>query len=481
DVVRSVIRDKQDYGVFGVPSSPNLTLAENDERRRPGIDFSTEDGGVVAKRADGSDRERRKAEKKRRWELREKPRLVSNLDVRFVSEPADFDMTARGPAANEQVYEADAGRAEFVRDESAAPQGASSLSTVRREPHAAESVKPVAAPVIKPEVGVIVMCGEGDALGCIEAAGQGSAMVVVAGAGDCEALRDAGIDVVEVDGAGFSGGRARNAGYRRLKKIAPQVQFVQFVQAGERLDPEWFAYAANLMIRRPEVAALEGVVEFEMTGEESIFNRALGSHGLGDGEIQTTGPTAMFRTDAFEAAGGFRGDIIADETADLCIRLRRRGAHIWRSDEVMARCDEKRLNFQEWRALVRRAGYSYAAGAALHGGSPEKFCATEQARAVMWGAVFPSLVLISAVIGGAAVALLSIGVNPFVTALSIAAAGLLIYCLKIAASAAKAGILSPQSWSIGAVRTLGHFYECSGVARYWFGSKKSAQARKPIA
>lgn len=468
EIVRSVIRDKHDYGVFGVPSSPDLKLAESDERHR-------QRGGFANDELDDLNRAKaRDHEEPRRRTATEKPRLVSNLDVRFVSEPAEFDIASRASVVEAPVYEATVGRAEGARRDAMRVRSAdASPSSVKDAPPATEPQRAEA------EIGVIIVCAEGDASETINAIGAGRAIVAVAPDGALAALRDAGVETVEMEAAG--GGRARNAGYRRLKKIAPKIQFVQFVQAGQRLKPGWFADASSLMMRRPEVAALEGRVDLLPAGDRSVFNLALENRGATDGEIQATGPTAIFRTDAFEAAGGFRGDIIADETADLCIRLRRRGAHVWRSENVMAFCGEKRLSFADWRARARARGYFYAAGAALHGGPPERYCAMEQARAVMWGAVFPALVLIAAVIGGSAVALLSISVNPFVTALSVIGAGALIYWLKITAAAAKTGFFNPQSWIVSAVRALGHFYECAGVARYWFGSRKSAPSRKALA
>jgi len=472
EIIRSVIRDKHDYGVFGVPSSPDLKLAETDERHRQRGGFANDEMETPS-RPKTRDRE----EKKRRA-VSEKPRLVSNLDVRFAPEPADFELRARGRDVEPQTVDAPIGRAEGVSQDNVRSQafGANLGPSVDVSPVEAPPRK---KPIVEAEIGVIVVCGNGEAAETFQSVKSARAIVAVAPSEAANAIREAGVETVDIETMG--GGRARNAGYRRLKKIAPQIQFVQFVQAGQRLKPGWFADASNLMMRRPEVAALEGRVDLVPSDNRTMFNLALENRATADGEIQATGPTAIFRTDAFEAAGGFRGDIIADETADLCIRLRRRGAHVWRSESPMASCDEQRVSFAEWRARARARGYFFAAGAALHGGPPERYCATDQSRAVMWGAVFPVIVFVAAIIGGSAVALLSISVNPFITALSIIGAGALIYSLKIAASAAANGLFRPRSWIVSLVRSLGHFYECAGVARYWFGSRKTASSRKSVA
>jgi hypothetical protein len=306
-------------------------------------------------------------------------------------------------------------------------------------------------------------------------------VVAISGSPTAAAARDAGLELVEVDAAGFSGGRARNAGYRRLKKIAPQLKFVQFAEQGAVIDPRWFPAAARFMARRPEVAALEGRTIFKEQDGKAFFRRGVRAAEDEDGELQATGRTAFFRADAFEAAGGFRGDIIADETADLCIRLRRRGAHAWRSEQPMAVIHAGDASFAAWCARAVEDGYAYAAGAALHGGAPERYCAKEQARAVMWGAVFPAAMIICAIAGGIGMHLTLNGVNPFIFALSILAAGLLIYALKIAVGAASGGLFRASSWTASAAMTLRHFYEYVGVSRYWFSSRKGAAPRKAVA
>ncbi len=146
-----------------------------------------------------------------------------------------------------------------------------------------------------------------------------------------------------------------------------------FVDAGALIDPDWLEYAARFMARRPEVAALEGRTLHSAPPATALQRIVSAAQENTEGELQTTGANALFRADAFEAAGGFRGDIVADETADLCIRLRRRGAHVWRSDAAMILVEPQVLSFAEWRRKTRVDGYGYAAGAALHGGPPERF------------------------------------------------------------------------------------------------------------
>ena len=140
----------------------------------------------------------------------------------------------------------------------------------------------------------------------------------------------------------------------------------------------------------------------------------------------------------------------------------------------MALVETKPMSFADWRRRVGADGYAFAAGAALHGGPPERFRATEQARAVMWGGVMPALIALAAVAAGVGVQLFSLGGQPVVAALGVLAIGLFVYALKIAATAVGMGAFKPYSWIFGAASTLAHFYECGGVARYWFGQRKAA-------
>ncbi|OFX01866.1 MAG: hypothetical protein A3E78_17005 [Alphaproteobacteria bacterium RIFCSPHIGHO2_12_FULL_63_12] len=459
DTVGNVIRDKLDYGVFGLASSPELKLAEKDERRHS--------SGFIGDGAKARPAPVAVAAGQNFAAPVDAPRMVASVGMRYEAEPAP-------PVGGPSLYEAPSRAPASGADDA--------LVASRRAPAAvAPSGRDVASPQ-PDEIGVVIICADDGPAAALSPPPRGVATVVVAIAGSPAAAsaREARLELVEVDASGFSGGRARNAGYRRLKKISPQLKFVQFAEHDAKIDPDWYEAAARFMARRPEVAALEGLTSFEDKPGKDFYRREQLSRG-DDGELQATGPTALFRAEAFEAAGGFRGDILADETADLCIRLRRRGVHAWKSDQPMATIRSGDASFASWRARAVKDGYAYAAGAALHGGAPERYCAAEQARAVMWGAVFPVAVTLSALAGGGAMLAMSNGVNPVIFGLSILAAGALIYALKIAAGAARRGLFSASSWTAAAAATLRHFYEYAGVSRYWFSARKSAEPRKALA
>ena len=252
------------------------------------------------------------------------------------------------------------------------------------------------------------------------------------------------------------------------------LKLVQFIASDETLDDGWLVFAARFMARRPEVSVLEGRTAYA-ADVTSIYDRIIErSERVDEGEIQAAGASALFRSDAFEAAGGFRGDIHANETADLCIRLRRRGAHIWRADEVMALRQPPGHSARSWRARAVEVGHDYAAGAALHGGPPERFRITEQARAIIWGAIFPVFVVLAAMLVAVGAYLYSPATIPVAPFLIVLGLGVAVYGLKIAVIALREGAGSGFAWQYGAVLTLGHFHEFRGVARYWMSGRRGA-------
>ncbi|MFZ5615842.1 MAG: AAA family ATPase [Pseudomonadota bacterium] len=492
EMIRSVIRDKLDYGVFGLASSPDLKLAESgDARRASGFLREAPKTQQADNKSADLEQMRQASAARLSGEARDAPRIVSNISAKLsTTDSASLAYEAGATAGGPPVYETATVQGFRTEDPSRRAAPAREAQTVVRNeaPLVAsrapspEFSAPSAEDAAAEEIGIVVIGGGKRMIETALSAPDDVSVVCVAAPGpEADAAREAELEFVELDIDSVGGGRARNAGYRRLKKIAPGLKYAQFIEAGPIIDADWLEKAARFMARRPEVAALEGVT-IETAPATSLFRRVADEAGAKpEGEAQSTGPNALFRADAFEAAGGFRGDIIADATADLCIRLRRRGAHVWRSDAAMALVEPAEMSFGEWRRRATANGFAYAAGAALHGGPPERYCATEQARAVMWGAVFPAIVALAAGATAAATAMFASDSNPLAAATGVIVAGLLVYAAKIAAVAFSAGPMRPFSWVYGALTTLGHFPEFFGVVRYWFGARMGPGARKSAA
>jgi type II secretory pathway predicted ATPase ExeA len=469
ETIRAVIRDKIDYGVFGLASSPNVKLTEwKDGRAASGfireVPKETRRAPDAAAPAEAS------------------ARITRNMGVRLVApETALSSGPEPAPIGGPSLYaHAEAAAKAFpapVAYANGEDRADPPLTAARRVEPAPPA--PAAANDFLKQVGVVIVGGDLAVAETLHSLPDGAAFVIAAAAEEdgLAAAKEAGVHIVEInDGPG--GGRARNAGYRRLKKENPELRYVQFLEAGAMLAPGWLEHAEKFMARRPEVAALEGKTSLNQRGATVLDRVVTASRGAQPGEIQAAGPNALFRADAFEQVGGFRADIVADATADLCIRLRRRGAHVWRSEAAMASVEPQKLTFKTWRREATRAGFAGAAGAALHGAPPERYGVKEQARAFFWGGLLPAVILIAGIVAAAASGSFGASASAGVTAVIVFA--LTIYLLKIAASAFSAEAPAGAAWRYGFYSTLGHFPEFAGVLRYWFGAA-AADKKDPAA
>ena len=477
ETIRSVIRDKMDYGVFGLASEettapplranarkgPTAFINEADEGERPvappaagapeDIPPSMTNGAGVS-------------------EIEDEP-LETYENFPFAGDEAPYEdeqPSAESPTpttypvadlkttVRTQIEEAPVPVEETIPD---------STTQQRRESHEQSAV-----------TGVVVVGGKKNVSpeAAIRSAGDGRAIVFVSsgqGIDELAVARRAGAVIVEPgERPHNTSGRARNAGYRQLKKIAPHMRYVQFINADTALDPDWLNVAERFMERRPEVSVIEGQrrdrlgnpVPYERSKEKKTREM--------EGEIQWVQNSAMMRADTFESVGGFRGDLTVAETKDLCVRMRRRGSHIWRLKAPMMIRKTKPKKFGAWWSERNAAGFENAYTASLHGGPPERLGVMETARAMVWGFLFPFGVIAAALIGAAGASFLA----PLTPARqvfgTIILLGVLVYAAKFLASVVQRGPFKASSWS-GAFRAVfGAVPECLGVMQFWFGGKK---------
>jgi glycosyltransferase involved in cell wall biosynthesis len=210
--------------------------------------------------------------------------------------------------------------------------------------------------------------------------------------GSVQWARDAGIDVVELDLAvAFTAARARNAGFRRLRELAPSLNYVQFVDGDCELNRTWPSQALSFLRGNANVGAAFGRRR-ERFPERSTYNRLCDKEWNGPiGEVSACGGDIMMRVSAFEATGGFCDALIAGEEPELCVRLRALGWKIWRLEDEMTTHDAAMLHFHQWWLRQMRSGYAFAQGAYLHGRRPERHWVWESGRALLWGIGFPLL------------------------------------------------------------------------------------------
>ena len=234
---------------------------------------------------------------------------------------------------------------------------------------------------------------------------NGAARIVYVDSGSTDGsvawAEQAGIDVVALDmSLPFTAARARNAGMRRLRQLAPEIDLVQFVDGDCELQQDWPAIAITYLVEHPQVCATFGRRR-ERFPERSIYNLICDREwDTPVGEAKACGGDVMMRVDALEAAGGYRDDLIAGEEPELCVRLRAGGWKIWRLDHDMTLHDAAMHHFSQWWRRQARSGYAFAQGAHLHDRTDERHWVWESRRALLWAILIPSAILAGLLLAG---------------------------------------------------------------------------------
>ena len=237
-------------------------------------------------------------------------------------------------------------------------------ASARPAPRAPIAVAPPADPE-PPRVGVVVIGrNEGDRLmRCLRSLTGAARQVVYVDSGSTddsvEAARSMGVATVELDmRIPFAPGRARNAGYQRLRELLPKLDYVQFVDGDCEVDATWLEQAAEFLRTHEDVAVLGGR-RYERHPDRSVYNRICAmewdAHPIG--EATTCGGDALMRADAFEAASGYRTDLMAGEEPELCERLRAAGWRVWFLNAPLTTHDAAMLRFGQWWQRSARSGY----------------------------------------------------------------------------------------------------------------------------
>jgi glycosyltransferase involved in cell wall biosynthesis len=208
--------------------------------------------------------------------------------------------------------------------------------------------------------------------------------------GSIKWARDYGADVLELDtNAGFTAARARNAGFAQLRKLAPQLEYVQFVDGDCELQPAWPRHAIEFLNAHKEACAVFGRRR-ERYPDRSVYNWLCDREwDVPVGNVKSCGGDVMMRVSALAAAGGYRDGLIAGEEPELCVRLRTAGWHICRIDQEMTLHDAAITKFRQWWLRMVRSGHAFAQVSRLHGAPPEQFWVWESRRTWVWGVLFP--------------------------------------------------------------------------------------------
>jgi GT2 family glycosyltransferase len=307
---------------------------------------------------------------------------------------------------------------------------------------------------------------EGERLSqCLRSVAQLTSLVVYVDSGSTdgsvELARNLGASVLALDlSTPFTAGRARNAGFRRVRELAPTLRHVQFVDGDCEVAQGWLNKAAQFLDANPDIAVVCGRCRERFPGH-SVYNMLCDIEwDTPVGEAKACGGIAMIRVDAFESVKGFSADLIAGEEPELCVRLRAAGWRIWRMAEEMTLHDAAMQHFGQWWRRTLRGGYAFAQGADMHGAPPERHWVRESRSAWFWGMGIPLTVL--AVV---------IGWNAWGLSL------LAIYPLQIIRLALREGRRSRENWWRATFLVLGKFPEMLGQVKFMLHRYVGGQPR----
>jgi len=279
--------------------------------------------------------------------------------------------------------------------------------------------------------------------------------------GSVAVARAHGVAVIELDmSIPFTAARARNEGFRRLRELSPDLAYVQFVDGDCELVDGWLETAAMFLRDHGDVAVVCGRLR-EKHPEQSVYNMLCDIEwDVPVGEAKACGGIAMVRSSAFEDVKGFKGELIAGEEPELCIRMRAAGWRIWRLGEEMALHDARMLRFRQWWKRTLRNGYAFAQGADLHGAAPERHGVRESLSAWFWGLGLP---------------LALIGLAPWCAGCAVVLA--LIYPLQIARLALRGRRSARENWWRAGFLVLGKFPEMLGQMKFLLQRHLGEQSR----
>lgn len=249
-------------------------------------------------------------------------------------------------------------------------------------------------------IGVVVIGrNEGERLRrCLDSlAGVASTVAYVDSAstdGSAAMARSRGVEVVELDmSIPFTAARARNAGFGRLMQVAPDIDYVQFVDGDCEVIAGWMEEAARFLGANDQVAAVCGRLK-ERHPEASVYNRLCDFEwDRVPGETEACGGIVMMRSQVFRQLGQFREDMVAGEEPELCQRMRLAGWRIWRLSSPMAWHDAAMTRFGQWWKRSKRTGFGNAQRLWLTGRGTDASIVRQSMRAWLWAVALPMLTL----------------------------------------------------------------------------------------
>jgi GT2 family glycosyltransferase len=207
--------------------------------------------------------------------------------------------------------------------------------------------------------------------------------------------RSVGAHCVELDmSRPFTAARARNAGFRALLDLHPDLQWVMFVDGDCEVQPDWLADALEVGNSDAKIAVVCGRRR-ERYPASSIYNEMCDIEwNTPVGEALACGGDALYRIDVFQLAGGFDDSFIAGEEPELCFRIREKGYSIHRIAAEMTLHDAAMTRLGQWWKRTERSGHAYLLNYLKHGHKNAERFQYQQIRSILiWAGIYAAFVL----------------------------------------------------------------------------------------
>ncbi|MGD1867398.1 MAG: glycosyltransferase family 2 protein [Phormidesmis sp.] len=277
--------------------------------------------------------------------------------------------------------------------------------------------------------------------------------------------KNKGVEVVQLDmSVPFTAARARNAGFERLMAIAPQTQYVQFIDGDCELLSDWIEPAIAFLSQHSDTAVVFGRLRERFPQASTYHQLAEMEWNVPTGEAAACGGISLMRTKSFKAIGGFNPKLICGEEPELCIRLKRKSWKIQCINADMAIHDMDMHTFGQWWQRSVRGGWAIAQGNDMYGRAAERYKFKAHVSGWIWGVLLPFGTLLSA------------GVTHGVSLM----VGLLIYAFqlfRIYRYRRRRGDIDRQSLLYAYFCILSKVPQAIGQGKYWFNRWQNKPAQ----
>lgn len=189
----------------------------------------------------------------------------------------------------------------------------------------------------------------------------------------------------------YTAARARNAGFKFIKELYPNLKYVQFLDGDCQLIEGWIPVGVDFLKEHAEVALVAGDLH-EMEAKETLYNNLCELEWRKDpGEIKACGGNFLAKSEPFHKLGGFKANIVAAEEEEFSSRLRKEGWKVYHLNRPMAIHNASMHHISEWFHRSIRTGYAYAQSLYENIEPHTK----EYYSTLFWGLLFPIGVLLS--------------------------------------------------------------------------------------